>query len=47
MIPLLTQTNDQSLLIDEVTTYLNRDDVRDALNIPDNIQPWLGCQTDI
>lgn len=35
--------NDSPILGDGVSDYLNREDVRKALNIPANVQTWDGC----
>jgi len=34
---------DSPILGNAVTSYLNREDVRKALNIPNHIQAWTGC----
>lgn len=36
---------DQPILGDYMTTYMNKPEVRAALNIPDKVQPYQGCVT--
>jgi hypothetical protein len=44
--PWLKNANVKSpLLGDSVSDYINRADVRKALNIPDTIQAWEGCSS--
>ncbi len=42
---LKSEHHDRILLGDFLTDYINREDVRKALNIPDSIQAWEDCSS--